>query len=165
MARRVFYSFHYTPDNWRVSQVRNIGTIEDNKPANDNDWETVTSGGEDKIKKWIADQMNGRSCTVLLIGKDTAGRKWINHEIIKTWDEKKGILGVYIHNLKNSSGEQTTKGLNPFDYITIGGTNNKLSSVVKVYDPPYSNSKDVYNYIANNLESWIDEAIKIRNNN
>lgn len=165
MARRVFYSFHYKPDNWRVSQVRNIGTIEDNKPANDNDWETVTSGGDDKIKKWIADQMNGRSCTVLLIGKDTAGRKWINHEIIKTWDDKKGILGVYIHNLKNSSGEQTTKGLNPFDYITIGGTSNKLSSVVKVYDPPYSNSKDVYNYIANNLESWIDEAIKIRNNN
>lgn len=165
MARKVFYSFHYKPDNWRVSQVRNIGTIEDNKPASDNDWETVTGGGEDKIKKWIADQMNGRSCTVLLIGKDTAGRKWINHEIIKTWDDKKGILGVYIHNLKNSDGEQTTKGSNPFDYITIGGTSNKLSSVVKVYDPPYTNSKDVYNYIANNLESWIDDAIKIRNNN
>lgn len=165
MARKVFYSFHYKPDNWRVSQVRNIGTIEDNKPASDNDWETVTGGGEDKIKKWIADQMNGRSCTVLLIGKDTAGRKWINHEIIKTWDDKKGILGVYIHNLKNSDGEQTTKGSNPFDYITIGDTTNKLSSIVKVYDPPYTNSKDVYNHIANNLESWIDEAIKIRNNN
>lgn len=164
MARRVFYSFHYKPDNWRVSQVRSIGTVEDNKPANDNDWETVTSGGDEKIKKWIADQLNGRSCTVLLIGKDTAGRKWINHEIIKTWDDKKGILGIYIHNLKNSDGDQTSKGKNPFDYITIGGTTNKLSSVVKVYDPPYSNSKDVYNHIANNLESWIDEAIKIRNN-
>lgn len=35
MARRVFYSFHYVPDNWRVSQVRNIGAIEDNKPAKD----------------------------------------------------------------------------------------------------------------------------------
>lgn len=165
MARRVFYSFHYKPDCWRVSQVRNIGTVEDNKPASDNDWETVTKGGDDQIKKWIADQMNGRSCTVLLIGKDTAGRKWINHEIIKTWDDKKGILGIYIHNLKNSSGEQSTKGSNPFDYITIAGTNNKLSSVVKVYDPPYSNSKDVYDYISKNIESWIDEAIKIRNNN
>jgi len=165
VARRVFYSFHYKPDCWRVSQVRNIGTVEDNKPASDNDWETVTKGGDDQIKKWIADQMNGRSCTVLLIGKDTAGRKWINHEIIKTWDDKKGILGIYIHNLKNSAGEQSSKGSNPFDYITIGGTNNKLSSVVKVYDPPYSNSKDVYDYISKNIESWIDEAIKIRNNN
>ncbi len=165
MARKVFYSFHYKPDSWRVSQARNIGTIEDNKPASDNDWETVTGGGEEKIKKWIADQMNGRSCTVLLIGKDTAGRKWINHEIIKTWDDKKGILGINIHNLKNSAGEQSTKGSNPFDNITIGGTNNKFSSVVKVYDPPYSNSKDVYDYISNNIESWIDEAIRIRNNN
>lgn len=47
MARKCFFSFHYTPDNWRVSQVRNIGAIEGNKPAKDNDWETVV-GGETK---------------------------------------------------------------------------------------------------------------------
>ncbi len=35
MARRVFYSFHYVPDCWRTSQVRNIGAIEGNKPASD----------------------------------------------------------------------------------------------------------------------------------
>jgi len=55
--RQVFYSFHYKPDSWRVSQVRNIGTIEGNKPAPDNDWETVTKSGDDAIKKWIEDQM------------------------------------------------------------------------------------------------------------
>lgn len=27
MARRTFYSFHYKPDNWRVSQVRNMGVV------------------------------------------------------------------------------------------------------------------------------------------
>jgi hypothetical protein len=41
MARRIFYSFHYKLDVMRVSQVRNIGTLEGNKPATDNDWETV----------------------------------------------------------------------------------------------------------------------------
>jgi hypothetical protein len=164
MARRVFYSFHYKPDCWRVSQVRNIGTVEDNKPASDNDWETVTKGGDDQIEKWIADQMNGRSCTVLLIGKDTANRKWINHEIIKTWNDKKGIVGIYIHNLKDSTGTQTTMGGNPFDHITFKD-GSKLSSKVKAYNPPYTNSKDVYDYISKNIESWIDEAIKIRNNN
>ena len=30
MARRVFYSFHYQPDNWRAAMVRNIGSIEGN---------------------------------------------------------------------------------------------------------------------------------------
>ena len=28
IKRRVFYSFHYKPDNWRVATVRNIGSIE-----------------------------------------------------------------------------------------------------------------------------------------
>ena len=36
MARRVFYSFHYNPDNWRAAMVREIGSIEGNRPATDN---------------------------------------------------------------------------------------------------------------------------------
>lgn len=71
MARRVFYSFHYMPDASRASQVRNIGAIEGNKAATDNDWETVTKGGDDAIKRWIAAQMRGRSCTVVLVGEKT----------------------------------------------------------------------------------------------
>ncbi len=39
MARRAFYSFHYKPDNWRAAQVRNMGVIEGNLVASDNDWE------------------------------------------------------------------------------------------------------------------------------
>ena len=55
MARRAFYSFHYAPDAWRASTVRNIGAIEGNRPATDNDWEAVKRGGDDAIKRWIAD--------------------------------------------------------------------------------------------------------------
>ena len=165
MARKAFYSFHYLPDNWRVSQVRNIGAIEGNKPASDNDWETVTKGGDKAIVKWIEDQMNGRSCIVVLIGADTANRKWINHEIIKAWDAKKAVLGMHIHNLKDSSGKTSKKGANPFDYIGYGATGMKLSSIVKVYDPTGATSTDVYSHIKNNLESWIETAIDIRSKN
>ena len=28
MARRVFFSFHYKPDNSRAAQVRNMGMVE-----------------------------------------------------------------------------------------------------------------------------------------
>jgi hypothetical protein len=34
---------------------------------------------------------------------------------------------------------------------------------VKAYDPPYSGSKDVYDYISKNLAAWVEEAITIRN--
>lgn len=98
--RQVFYSFHYKPDHWRVSNVRSIGAIEGNKPASDNDWETITNSGIEAIKKWIKDQMQYRSCTVVLVGNKTANRKWINYEIVKSWDTGMGIVGVYIHGLK-----------------------------------------------------------------
>jgi len=160
MARRVFYSFHYKPDAWRTSQVRNIGKIDGNKAASDNDWETITKGGDEAIKKWINGQLEGRSCTIVLIGAETAGRKWIKYEIEKSWNDDKGLLGIYIHNLKDIYGKQTTKGRNPFDDFKINGTS--LSSIVRAYDPPYSDSKEVYNYISNNIEKWIEDAISIR---
>ena len=99
MARRVFFSFHYKPDNWRVATVRNIGAIEGNKPASDNEWESITRGGESAIKKWISEQMRGRSCTVVLVGSETANRKWINYEIGKSCDDGLCVVGSHIHGL------------------------------------------------------------------
>lgn len=157
-TRRVFYSFHYKPDNWRVSTVRNIGAVEDNKPAEDNDWESITGRGEAAIKRWIDDQMSGRSCVVVLIGARTAGRKWINYEIEKAWHEGKGLLGVYIHNIKDAEGNQSTKGANPFaNFVDENGT--RLSSIVHAYNPPYTASTSVYSYIRENMADWIEEAL------
>jgi len=162
VARKVFFSFHYQPDNWRAAQVRSIGVIEGNNPVSDNDWEDIADGGDTAIEKWISDQMSGKSCVVVLIGSNTAGRKWINHEIKKAWNDGKGIVGIHIHNLKNSSGEQSIKGSNPFSWVTVKGDN--MSSIVKVYDPPYLISTNVYDHIKNNIEDWVEEAIEIRNN-
>ncbi|CAK1723765.1 Thoeris protein ThsB TIR-like domain-containing protein [Vibrio crassostreae] len=165
MARKCFFSFQYKPDNWRVSQVRNIGAIEGNQPAKDNDWETVVGGGDKQIEKWIADQMKGRTCTVILAGSNTANRKWINHEIIESWNKGMGVLVVHIHNLKNSSGQQSSKGANPLYYITHGSTGKRLSTIAQSYAPPYSTSTNVYDYIADNIDDWIEDAIKIRKEN
>lgn len=140
MARRVFYSFHYEADSWRTSQVRNIGTIEGNRPVSDNAWEQVKRGGDKAIQNWIDGQLKGRSCTIVLIGANTAGRKWINYEIEKSWNEGKGLLGIHIHNLRDQDGSQSAKGKNPFDGFTLGNSQRKLSSIVPVYDPPYSDS-------------------------
>ena len=163
MARRVFYSFHYVPDSWRASQVRNIGVIESNRPATDNDWETITKGGENAIKRWITDQMRARSCTVVLVGTNTAGRKWINYEIIKSWDDGKGVVGIHIHGLKNRNGNISRKGLNPFDDIGFRNTGKKLSSIVKCYDPGGRNSRERYDWIQTHLSNAVEEAVAIRN--
>lgn len=73
---------------------------------------------------------------------------------------KKGVLGVYVHNLKDSVGNQSTRGKNPFEDLTASGM--RMSNIVKAYDPPYFLSTQVYDYIKQNLAYWIEEAIIIR---
>ncbi|HEI8775137.1 TIR domain-containing protein [Enterobacter cloacae] len=163
--RNCFYSFHYIPDNWRVATVRSIGAIDGNTPTSDNNWETVKKGGDAAIKKWIADEMYGKSCIVVLVGSDTANRKWINHEIIEGWNKGKGVVGIYIHGLKDSGGNTSAKGDNPFDYIGYGDTGKKLSAIVKCYNPIGSTSQEKYNWIKENLANVVEDAITIRKNN
>ena len=163
MARRCFYSFHYVPDNWRVSQVRNIGVVEGNKPVTDNKWEEITKGGDAAIKKWIDGELDGKTCLVVLAGSSTADRKWINYEIEQAWNAGKGVVAIYVHNLKDSNQNQSSKGKNPLLGFKL--KNDKyISTYAKDYDPPYSLSTNVYNHISENIESWVEEAIKIRNN-
>src|SRR3546814_8169841 len=111
VARKCFYSFHFKPDCWRAGTVRSIGAIEGNEPASDNDWEAITSGADKdaKIERWIAGQMSGKTCTIVLVGTDTANRKWINHEIVRSWDAKMGVVGIRIHGLKNNQSLTSTR--------------------------------------------------------
>ena len=74
----------------RVHQIRNMGVIEGNTPVSPNDWETVKRVGDDAVKKWIDDNMKYKDCVVVLIGSDTASRKWVKYEICKAWNDGRG---------------------------------------------------------------------------
>ncbi len=158
-SRQVFYSFHFGNDVMRVQQIRNIGVIEDNKPVSANEWEEVKKKGDAAIEKWIDDNMKYRSCVVVLVGEQTATRPWVQYEIVKGWNDNKGVLGVYIHNFKCPRNGKCNQGSNPFDNITFKDGGQKLSSVVKCYNP---NPYDAYNDVAKNLETWVEDAIKAR---
>ena len=165
MARRCFYSFHFEADSTRSGLVRNIGTVEGNKPATDNDWEVITRGGDAAIRKWIAGQMYGRSCTIVLVGSKTANRKWINYEIEKSWADGMGVVGIRIHGLKNLDGKISNQGRNPFSYTQCSSTGKKLSSLVRCYDPKGASSKERYAWISKHLANAVEEAIRIRKAN
>ena len=155
--RQVFYSFHYEPDNWRASIVRNIGVVEGNRIVSDNDWEEVKRGGDAAIKRWIDSNMEYRSCLIVLIGAHTAGRKWIDYEISHAWTKGMGVVGIYIHNLKDRFGQKAPMGDNPFRRFTINGV--PLSNIVRCYNPdPYN----VRNDISDHLGTLVEEAIAIR---
>ena len=88
--------------------------------------------------------------------------EWVKYEIEKSWNDGKGVLGIYIHNLKDQNQERSEKGDNPFEQFTCEN-GKKLSDYVKTYNPPYgTDSKANYNYIAENIENWIETAINDR---
>jgi hypothetical protein len=162
MARKVFFSFHFDEDFWRTQQVRNINALEGNPLATPNGWEEVKRKGDAAIEKWIADEMAGRTCAIVLVGAQTASRKWVINEISKAWNDERGVLGIRINKLLNSTGQASTAGPNPFEKVTFTKTQKTLSTVAPFVTPAGADSKATYASIAANIETWIEEAIKIR---
>lgn len=160
MAKKCFLSFHYKLDNWRVSQVKNIGAIDEQPILSGNKWEEIKKKGDDAVKEWIDNNMRGRECLVVLVGSQTSGRRWVKYEIRRACEKGLGVLGVYIHNLKDADGKQATKGANPFDGVIVNGKS--ITSYAKIYDPPFTTSTYVYDNIAENMSGWIDTAIRLR---
>ncbi len=151
----VFYSFHFDNDVFRVQQVRNMGAIEDNSPVSPNEWEQIRRRGDASIQKWIDDNMSYRRCVIVLVGSDTANRKWVQYEIKKAYDSGKGLFGVYVHNLRDPRNGTSWQGSNPFDGFTINNGQQRLSSVIPCYDPGY----DAYKVIATSMSSWVAGAV------
>ena len=102
--------------------------------------------------------MSNRSIVIVLIGEQTADRKWVHYEIIKAWNDKRALLGIYIHNIKDPQTGVCRKGANPFEKISLPDRK-KLSLFVKCYNP---DPQDAYNDIAKNIDFWIEEALNSR---
>ena len=162
--RQVMFSFEFNKDSWRAGQVKNMGKVSNNSTFSANDWEEVKEKTDTKIKEWIDNQLTMRSCLVVLIGHTTSSRKWVKYEIEKAYEMGKGIVGVYVHNLKDKNGNQDLKGSNPFYSIFVGKDNERLSKYVECYDSNYSISQNVYNDIESKLEDLIETAIDNRTN-
>jgi hypothetical protein len=156
--KQCFLSFHYKPDSWRVQQIKNIGSIAEQPLLAANKWEEIKKQGDAAVEKWIDNNMKGKDCLIVLVGAKTAGRRWVKYEIKKAWEEGLGVMAVYVHNLKDVSGEQSEKGSDPFVGLKVNGEN----VVGTVYDPPYKTSTYVYEHIADNIEDWVEAAIKAR---
>jgi hypothetical protein len=154
MAKKIFFSFHYQRDAWRVSIVRNSNVVNSNydkTPFLDHaDWQSIERQGDSAIKKWIDNQLVGSTVTCVLIGKETDSRTWVHYEIEKSIERKNAILGVYIHNIKNQYGLTDYQGINPLSKYRIGW--NSLTSVAPTHDWLYENGRV-------NFGLWIDQAV------
>lgn len=159
MARQAFFSFHYDRDIMRVMQVRNSWVITGERSGQkmfhdkaELEQAKRKAGG---TEQWIELQMKGASVTVVLIGAETADRKWVKHEIKRSHEERMGMLGIYIHKVKCPNSGTDVKGANPFDkwQITRDGKPVLFSELYPTYDWESHDGRT-------NMANWIEAAAK-----
>ena len=151
----MFFSFDYDRDVWRASQVRNSDITNDHRGFIDAaDWESIERQGDEAIKHWINDQLDGTTVTAVLIGAKTNKSRWIRYEIERSSEKGNGILGIHIHKMKDQYGQTDFRGSTDFGTICIeDGDCGEFEELFDTYD-----WKDDDGY--ENLESWIESAAR-----
>ena len=157
--RQTFFSFHYENDVWRANIVRNSWVTKDDKEAagfiDSADFEEVEKEGSAAVKRWIDKQLIGTSVSVVLIGSETSNRDYIKYELEQSWERGNGIIGIYIHQIKDRNSKESTKGSNSFGPIFKSSKDEKKYFYERF--PTYDwVDDDGYN----NLGKWIEEAAK-----
>jgi hypothetical protein len=123
MARKVFFSFHYQRDLWRANVVRNSGMIEGVAAAgfhNVSLWEDAERRGDIAVRRLIERALDNTTVTVVLIGLDTANRKYVSYEIDQSVARGNGILGIRINIVKDKDGHVDLPGPVPAGLLAIG---------------------------------------------
>lgn len=122
MPRYTFFSFSYEDvKNFKVNVVRNSWLL---KHASDtfidgSIWEKEKSKGVAVIKDLIVSGLKNTSVTAVLIGDETADRRWVKYEIVKSFDKGNGMLGIHLNKIRGKDQALSARGVNPFDKLAF----------------------------------------------
>lgn len=166
MARSSFVSFHYQRDHWRVQQILKMGALDQQPELPSQNWEEVKRRGDAAVEAWIDEQMKYKQAVIVLIGNETASRKFVRYEISRAWSIKKPLLGIRIHGLKDSQQRTDQPGANPFASFSFSDSTRTYADYVPVYDPSNYTGKyaptssDIYAAIRTNIATWATSGYK-----
>lgn len=194
MARRVFFGFHFQRDIFRVNQIRNHDVVRKQHtivPFYDSSlWEESQKKGVVALRSLINNSLKKSTVTCVLIGSETAQRRWVLYEIEESLRRGNAIFGIYLHNMKNIHGQLDQKGVNPFSrlYHTDRGLFFKRHAfsyqlIKSTGEPPEETNHTflsfllcktleitipVYDWVKedgyNNFGSWVEKAYATQNN-
>lgn len=155
MARRAFFSFHYQPDVQRAHVVRNSWvTKPDREDAGFFDssvFESKKRTSDDALKSFLADGLKGSSVTAVLYTKETAHRRWVRYELLKSFVEGKGILAIDIHTIADLNKKTTASGPNPLNLLGAEISNQTCCLKEKQPNGTWRWAKDVASVPVRNL--------------
>ena len=76
-------------------------------------WEEAKRKGDDAIRRLIDDGLIGTTVTAVLIGWETWARRWVNYEIERSLARGNGLVGVFIHQIRDQYGRPDLVGRIP----------------------------------------------------
>jgi hypothetical protein len=106
-------------------------------------WEETKRQGDAAVKKLIDSGLDGTTVTVVLIGAETANRKFVSYEVERSIARGNGILGIRINNIKDKDGRPDPPGAVPAALNSIGAP--------------------VYTWEYGKLGEWVETAYKKAN--
>ena len=139
----MFFSFEYEHDVSRASVVRQSGMtkgIEDAGYIDAAAFEKVKKKGDDAVKQWIDDQLQGTTVTAVLVGEYTCSSKWVKYEIEASEQRGNGLLGIDISKIKDLDGN----------------TSERCGKLPSGYPFYLWNTDEGYK----NLGTWVEDAAK-----
>jgi len=133
MAYRTFFSFHYEPDVSRAWVVRNSwvpkaaqGEREDAGFFDSSVFEASQREGDDNLKRFLREGLKNTSVTCVLVGAETALRRWVRYEMLRSFIRGNGLLAVRIQTIGDFNKATTRAGSNPFDCVAFAVKGDRL---------------------------------------
>ncbi len=122
MPRYTFFSFCYEDvKNFKVNVVRNSWLLNHSSDSfiDGSIWEKEKSKGPTVIKSLIDAGLKKTSVTAILIGDETANRRYVKYEIVKSFEKGNGILAIHINRIRGKEQVISARGLNPLDRLAF----------------------------------------------
>lgn len=156
LYRKIFPSYDWDEDVWRVNQIINLPKILDCENAGfmKNVPNEEVKKDDRAIARWINENMEGCSCLVVFVGEKTYLSKWVKYEIDLARERKMGRFIIYLTGLKNTSGEKCSKGIDPYKAHGLYADNPSPENyVIKQYSWLKDNGLE-------NFSDWIEDACR-----
>ncbi|GEK60116.1 molecular chaperone Tir [Marinococcus halophilus] len=157
MIKKAFFSFHYKNDVNRANVARNSWITKDRESRGFIDkaeFEKIQRVSDQAVRRWIDEQLQGTSVTVVLIGEETFDRPYVKYEIEQSYKKGNALIGVKIGGIKDMVTGRTSSSQSSVKIVGNDRNGNHLwfdEINSGIYD---YNLEDGYN----NLGKWIMNA-------
>lgn len=142
----IFISYHYDRDNQiarEITEIINTDKINVFSVVRENE----KKKDDEIIKNWVDEEIKKTKITILLISKETLGRKYVSYELSKSLLNGNTVIPILIDSEENAFNEKSIDSVNKKLYEELSGRKLKIRKWFQ------ENGKE-------NILRWLNEVLE-----